>query len=471
MTGAREEEAIVFQDLVVTDSPHEAIPLWVVDDAGFAAWTQEHGTAAARWLETSGFKPKPGELTLLPGTDGAPAGAVLGVKRADALGPWDLAPAAAKLPAGHYRLEAAAETIGQSLLGWMLAHYRFDRYKSDARPLEPRVLMAPAGAPLEESLRLAQAVALVRDLVNTPASDMGPEALANAVRDTVQPYGASVRTIVGDDLIAANFPAVHAVGRASAQAPRLIDVTWGDETHPRLTLVGKGVTFDTGGLDIKPSSAMLLMKKDMGGAAHALALARLVMEAKLPVRLRLLIPAVENAVSGNAFRPGDVLATRKGLSVEVGNTDAEGRLILCDALALACEDEPDLLLDFATLTGAARVALGPELPALFTPDDDLAADLARHAAAVADPLWRLPLWEPYRDMLNSTVADINNAGEGGFAGAITAALFLQRFVTSSISWAHFDVYAWSPQNRPARPKGGEAMILRACYALLASRYA
>lgn len=461
----------MFQDLVTTDSRQDATPLWVVDDVGFAAWKQARDARDVRWIDASGFKPKPGELLLLAGADGQPAGAVLGVKQADKLGPWCLAPAVAKLPAGRYALQVPAEAVGQSLIGWLLAHYKFDRYKSDANGQQPRILVAPEGTAAAESLRLAEAVALVRDLVNTPASDMGPQALADAVREAVQPHGASVRVIVGDDLLAENFPAVHAVGRASSQPPRLIDVTWGDEAHPKLTLVGKGVTFDSGGLDIKPSSGMLLMKKDMGGAAHALALARLVMEAGLPVRLRLLIPAVENAISGNAFRPGDVLSTRKGISVEIGNTDAEGRLILCDALALACEDEPDLLLDFATLTGAARVALGPELPALFTPDDGLANDLARHAEAVSDPLWRLPLWQPYRDMLNSTVADINNAGEGGFAGAITAALFLQRFVAPSTSWAHFDVYAWTPQNRPARPKGGEAMILRACWALLASRYA
>ena len=460
----------MFQDLIETDSQQEALSLWVVDETTYPAWKQGRDAMTARWLDASGFKPKAGEVMLLPATDGASLGAVLGVKNAAALGPWDLAPAAARLSAGRYRLELPASAIGQSLIGWLLAHYRFDRYKSDASAPEARVLVVPEGASLEDAQRLASAAALVRDLVNTPASDMGPEALANAVRATVEPYGASVSLTVGDDLQAQNFPAVHAVGRASSQPPRLIDVTWGDEANPKLTLVGKGVTFDTGGLDIKPSSAMLLMKKDMGGAAHALALARLVMEAKLPVRLRLIIPAVENAVAGNAFRPGDVLATRKGISVEVGNTDAEGRLILCDALALACEEQPDLLLDFATLTGAARVALGPELPALFTPDDALAADLARHSAAVADPMWRLPLWEPYRDMLNSSVADINNAGEGGFAGAITAALFLQRFVSPAISWAHFDVYAWNPQNRPARPKGGEAMILRACWALLASRY-
>lgn len=461
----------MFQDLVTTDGKQEATPLWVVDEASFAAWLESQSEAARRWVEASGFKPKAGELLLLPGENGQPAGAVLAVKRASNLGPWCLAPAAARLSPGQYRLEAPLAALGESLIGWMLAHYSFNRYKSDAKAHAPRVLVAPEGAPVADALRLAEAIALVRDLVNTPAADMGPEALAAAVCDTVEPYGAQVREIVGDALLAENFPAVHAVGRAAGQAPRLIDVTWGDKSHPKLSLVGKGVTFDTGGLDIKPSAAMLLMKKDMGGAAHALALARLVMEARLPVRLRLVIPAVENAVSANAFRPGDILKTRKGISVEVGNTDAEGRLILCDALALAAEDAPDLLLDFATLTGAARVALGPELPALFTPDDALAADLARHGEQVADPLWRLPLWEPYRDMLNSTVADINNAGEGGFAGAITAALFLQRFVPAETRWAHFDLYAWTPLNRPARPKGGEAMILRACWALLASRYA
>ena len=461
----------MFQDLVETDSQQDAIPLWVTDDAGFAAWAEAQGEHARRWIEASDFKPKAGELLLLPGADGQPAGAVLGVGKADRLGPWDLAPAGAKLPAGRYRLMAEGASLGHSLVGWMLAHYRFDRYKSEQNGSQPRILVVPEGLPVKESLRLAEAIALVRDLVNTPASDMGPEALAQAVRASVEPLGAKVREIVGDDLLEAGFPAVHAVGRASSQPPRLLDVTWGSESNPKLTLVGKGVTFDTGGLDIKPSSAMLLMKKDMGGAAHALALARLVMEAGLPVRLRLIIPAVENAVSGNSFRPGDILKTRKGISVEVGNTDAEGRLILCDALALATEEQPDLLLDFATLTGAARVALGPELPALFTPDDALAADLARHGEAVSDPLWRLPLWEPYREMLNSPVADINNAGEGGFAGAITAALFLQRFVPQGTPWAHFDLYAWTNANRPARPKGGEAMILRACWALLASRYA
>jgi len=461
----------MFQDLVVSGSQQEAIPLRVVDEATFPAWRDGLDAPARGWIEASGFRPKAGEVLLLPGSDGSPAGAVVAVKQAGQLGPWCLAAAAARLPAGRYALEAPVETLGHSLIGWMLAHYRFDRYKSERSGFEPRVLVVPDGAPVAESLRLAEAIALVRDLVNTPASDMGPAAVAQAVRTAVEPFGASVREIVGDDLLAENFPAVHAVGRASSQPPRLLDVTWGDETHPKLTLVGKGVTFDTGGLDIKPSSAMLLMKKDMGGAAHALALARLVMEAGLPVRLRLIIPTVENAISGNAFRPGDILRTRKGLSVEVGNTDAEGRLILCDALALAGEDQTDLLLDFATLTGAARVALGPELPALFTPDDALAADLARCAAQVSDPLWRLPLWEPYREMIASPVADINNAGEGGFAGAITAALFLQRFVPSQTSWAHFDLYAWTGSNRPGRPKGGEAMILRAVWALLASRYA
>lgn len=460
----------MFDNLVGPDRQQAALPLWVVDQAGFESWRQNQGEHVCNWLDAHDFKAKPGELALLPGDNGRIDGAVIGVTKADSLGPWDLAPAAAKLQPGSYKLMCDDAAIGQALVGWLLAHYRFDQYKSEARPIESRVLVVPESVDIQSAIRLASAIAQVRDLVNTPPNELGPSALARAVRETVAPLGASVQEIVGEELLNHEFPTIHMVGRASADAPRLIDVTWGEAHHPKLTLIGKGVTFDSGGLDIKPSSAMLLMKKDMGGAAHALALARLVMEAKLPVRLRLLIPAVENAISGSAFRPGDVVRTRKGITVEIGNTDAEGRLILCDALALACEEQPDLLLDFATLTGAARVALGPELPALFTPDDGLAAELLRHAEAVTDPMWRLPLWEPYKEMLSSSVADINNAGEGGFAGSITAALFLQRFVTPGIPWAHFDLYAWSGTNRPGRPKGGEAMILRACWALITSRY-
>jgi len=315
----------------------------------------------------------------------------------------------------------------------------------------------------------AEGVALARDLVNTPANDMGPAELEAAARAVAAKYGASFRSTVGDELLKHNFPLIHAVGRASPRAPRLIDISWGDAAHPKITLVGKGVCFDTGGLDIKPDSAMLIMKKDMGGAANVLAAARMIMDAKLKVRLRVLMPAVENAIAGEAFRPLDVYRSRKGITVEIGNTDAEGRLVLADALALADEEAPALIVDMATLTGAARVALGPELPPFYTHDDALAADLMRHAQAERDPMWRLPLWRPYGAMLESKVADINNVG-GSFAGSITAALFLNRFVTATKAWAHFDIYAWTPSAKPARPDGGECQVARALYALLRERY-
>jgi leucyl aminopeptidase len=315
-------------------------------------------------------------------------------------------------------------------------------------------------------------VQIARDLINTPANDLGPEELAAAAITLFGTYGGSSRVIEGEALLAENFPMVHAVGRASSRAPRLVDAHWGDASDPKVTLVGKGVVFDTGGLDIKPSSAMTLMKKDMGGAANVLALAAMIMDAELPVRLRVIIPAVENAISGSAFRPGDVLASRKGISVEIGNTDAEGRLILADALALADEEAPDLLIDMATLTGAARVALGPDLPPFYTDDEGFAADLATHAEAVNDPLWRLPLWRPYESYLDSKIADINhiNTSGAGFAGSVTAALFLARFVEKAATWAHFDIYGWNPADRPGRPAGGEAQAARALFALLQARY-
>ncbi|MBV9971024.1 MAG: leucyl aminopeptidase family protein, partial [Xanthobacteraceae bacterium] len=311
---------------------------------------------------------------------------------------------------------------------------------------------------------------LARDLINTPANDMGPGEVDNAAAALARRHGASTSVIVGDDLLARNFPLIHAVGRAAAREPRLIDLTWGDPAAPKVTLVGKGVCFDTGGLDIKPESAMLLMKKDMGGAATVLALAHMIMDRRLPVRLRVLIPAVENSISGGAFRPLDIYRARSGLSVEIGNTDAEGRLILADALCLADEERPDLLIDLGTLTGAARVALGPELPPFYTDDEVLAADLARHARAEHDPLWRLPLWRPYDTMLDSKVADLNNIATGGFAGSIICALFLKRFVAAAKSWLHFDIYAWTPAAKPGRPEGGECQAARALYALLAERF-
>ncbi|EZP56937.1 leucyl aminopeptidase family protein [Sphingomonas sp. RIT328] len=380
---------------------------------------------------------------------------------------WTLARLAEALPTGTYRVDGA---IGPAALGWLLGQYRFDRYRT-SETAGPRILLTHDVAAIDETVRLAAATGWVRDLVNTGAGDLGPAELEDAAERLARDHGATV-TVTRGDALASGFPLIHAVGQAAVKerAPRLIELVSGDPAHPRVALVGKGVVFDTGGLDIKPSAGMRLMKKDMGGAAHALALARLVMAARLPVRLHLLIPAVENAIAGNAFRPGDVLRSRLGPTVENTNTDAEGRLILADALARAGEDSPELILDFATLTGAARVALGPDLPPLFTDDAVLAADLLAAGVAQDDPLWQLPLWDGYDEMLSSDIADMVNAPDGGFAGAITAALFLRRFVPKGIAWAHMDVFAWRPSAKPGRPKGGDAYALRACYAVLKQRY-
>ena len=360
---------------------------------------------------------------------------------------------------------------GAAALGWLTAQYRFERYRKDEGAAGPRVLLTGDVARIEAIVQQAEAVALVRDLVNTPAADMGPQDLEDAVRQLAQAHGCDVQVTRGDAL-EQGFPMIHAVGKAADKsfAPRLIEMSWGDPSAPRIAVVGKGICFDSGGLDIKPSSGMRLMKKDMGGAAHAIALARLIIGARLPVWLHLLVPTAENAISGNAFRPGDILRSRQGLTVEIGNTDAEGRLVLGDALTRAGEEKPELIVDFATLTGAARVAVGPDLPALFTNDEALARDLAAAGTAVDDPTWRLPLWDGYYDMLKSDIADMNNAGEGGFAGAVTAALFLQRFVPEDTAWIHLDTFAWRPAARPGRPKGGEALGLRTVFRLLQQRY-
>ena len=427
--------------------------------------TADARTAAA--VAAAGFTGKPGELVVVPGDAAGEWCALVGVDPGP-LGPWALAGAAEKLPTGTYRL-AGPGAADAALHGWLMAQHRFDRYRREATPAGTKVLLVPDAVVIAPAVALAEATALVRDLVDTPAGDMDPAALADAIRVEGRQFGADVAVIEGEAL-ASGFPAVHAVGRAASVGPRLVDLTWGDPAHPRVTLVGKGVTFDSGGLDIKPASGMRLMKKDMGGAAVALGVARLVMGARLPVRLRLIVPAVENAIAGNAFRPGDVLRTRAGVTVEIGNTDAEGRLILCDALTYAQEDAPDLLLDFATLTGAARVALGPDLPALYSHDDSLAADLLAAGAAAGDPLWRMPLWAPYKEMIRSSIADIDNSGEGGFAGSITAALFLDRFVAADQAWAHLDLFAWQPAAKPGRPKGGAATGLGAAWGLLRRRF-
>ena len=447
-----------------------ALPIVPLRKSDLDAWLAGQPAAAGRWLRQTGFDAQPGSVCTLPGEDGGVRRILLGI--GDEFDPWAFAALAEKLAAGLYRIDAdlAPREAEWAALAWTLAAYGFDRYRAGDGRVRPR-LTWPEGADRAAVERAAAATRLVRDLINTPASDMGPEELAAAAETVAARHGAACRVTVGDALLADNYPAIHAVGRASPRAPRLIDLRWGEEGASRVTLVGKGVCFDSGGLDLKPSAAMRLMKKDMGGAAHVLGLAQMVMAANLPVRLRVLIPAVENSVGGNAFRPLDVLRTRAGKTVEVGNTDAEGRLVLCDALAEAESERPALLIDCATLTGAARSALGTDLPALFSNDEALAADLLRHGAERADPLWRLPLWRPYRKLLNSKVADLNNCSDSPYAGAITAALFLEEFVGAATPWAHLDMMAWNPTARPGRPEGGEAMGLRALFALIVERFA
>jgi leucyl aminopeptidase len=417
-------------------------------------------------LTSTGFKAQADSVALVP-HDGALI-AVAGVADAAKLRTWSLARAADTLPEGTYRL--AGGTPGDAALGWLLAQYKFDRYKKDDAK-GPRILLTNDPARIDAVISEAQAVALVRDMVNTPAQDMGPAEIAAEAEKLAKAHGATVTITEGTEL-ERGYPMVHAVGRAAARshAPRLIELEWGDPAHPRIAIVGKGVAFDSGGLDIKPASGMRLMKKDMGGAAHAIALAGLVMRARLKVRLHMIVPAVENAIAGNAFRPGDVLLSRKGLTVEITNTDAEGRLVLGDAITRACETPPALLVDFATLTGAARVALGPDLPATFVNDDALASDALDAGLASDDPLWRLPLHDGYDDMLKSDVADLNNSPDGGFAGSVTAALFLRRFVAADVPWIHLDTFAWMPSAKPGRPRGGEALGLRAIWTLLRRKF-
>ena len=447
----------------------DTVAIEPIRKAAFQEWLEMAPTAARAWVSSIGFAADPGSSALLPGDDGKLARVLVGVP--ETLDLWSLAGLPGGLPKGSYRVDAKLSKREATLVatGWALACYQFARYRKT--PKEFPQLVLPAGADAAAVERVATAAHLVRDMVNTPAEHMGPQDIARVAKDLAEEFGAKLKVIEGEELLEKNYPMIHAVGRASSRPPLLIDLRWGDKNAPAVTLVGKGVVFDTGGLDIKSSANMLLMKKDMGGAAHALGLARMIMMAGLPVRLRVLVPAVENAVSGNAFRPLDVIPTRKGLHVEIGNTDAEGRLILCDALAEAVEDKPALLVDFATLTGAARVALGPDLPAMFSNDDRLAEDLLAASRAEDDPMWRMPLWQPYRRMLDSKVADINNAPGGTFAGAITAALFLKEFVPDGQPWAHFDLFAWNPSARPGRPEGGEAMTLRAVFAVIRDRVA
>jgi leucyl aminopeptidase len=445
-----------------------AVPITPVTPAQLPAQLQALGAAAERWAEATRFAAEPGKLLLIPDETGRLGRVLAGVAEGDPL--WGIAQCPDALPEGSYALDgvAAGEAQTRLALGWALGAYAFTRYKKRER--EAAKLEWPAQTDRARVEAVAEGMYLARDLINTPAEDLGPAELAGAVEALAARHGARTRIIEGDRLLDENYPMIHAVGRASTRAPRLADLAWGDERAPRLTLVGKGVCFDSGGLDLKPASGMLHMKKDMGGAATLMGLAHAVMALNLPVRLRLLVPAVENSVAGNAFRPRDILHTRKGITVEIGNTDAEGRLILCDALDEACRENPALVLDMATLTGAARVALGPELPALFANDDAVAADLLAAGTAEGDPLWRLPLWPGYREMLKSPVADINNVSDGGFAGAITAALYLAEFVPAAVPWAHIDTYAWNAKTRPGRPEGGEALGLRALLALVERRF-
>lgn len=450
----------------------KSTPITPVSADSLKDWLKQQDEKTRNWVAASGFKGAEGTLLALPDDKGHAARILYGVGADSGL--YTYADLPAKLPphAGGYYIDAplSAERASQAALGWALGTYQFTAYKP-SKKRDMAALVWPEKADRSAVTAAAEATFLVRNLVNVPANDLGPEELANASKHVAKAFNkAGVKIIQGEQLIKQNYPAIFEVGKGSPREPRLIDMRWGDEKHPLVTLIGKGVVFDTGGLDLKPSSAMGLMKKDMGGAAHVLGLAHMIMSENLPVRLRVLIPAVENSVDGHSFRPGDIIKTRKGISVEIDNTDAEGRLVLCDAIAEACREKPELIIDFATLTGAARVALGPDLPAMFSNNDDIADALVKSGDKVQDPLWRLPLWKPYLDMLNSKVADIKNSGSGGHAGAITAALFLDKFVDKDVPWVHIDTFAWNPGSKPGRPEGGEALGMRASFDLIKQKF-
>ena len=445
-----------------------AIPILFVNEANYAQASKVLDVREQAFVKATGYEPKTGRHLIVQGPDGGIGGVLFGMEAADAAvkDHFRAASLVPLLPPGAYRFANAPHDARLAALSFALASYQFTRYrKGEARDVK---LVVPDGVDGDDLSRIAEAAFLARDLINTPSNDLGPQELEDAARKLASSHGAKFSVTIGAE-IETNFPLIHAVGMGSPRAPRLIDFTWGNAGDPKVTLVGKGVCFDTGGLDIKPDASMLNMKKDMGGAATALGLAHMIMSRKLKVRLRVLIPAVENSISGASFRPRDIFRSRKGITVEIGNTDAEGRLVLADALSLADEERPELIVDFATLTGAARVALGPELPAAFTDDDKLADDFLRAGLAEQDPAWRLPLWKPYEAMLDSKVADTNNVSTGGQGGAITAALFLRKFVTAA-SWLHLDVFAWNTAAKPGRPEGGELQTARALYAMLCGRY-
>jgi len=452
---------------VITDKKvfEKATPIHATDAKRLPKLLESLAPAERKWAEASGFDGAGNTFCLVGDGKGGVARVLAGVS--DPADPFALAGLPLKLPRGRYALAKGSVNIApeNAAFAWDLGSYQYTRYKKAKR--KPATLQVEASSRVTDMLQVAEAARLVRDLVNTPSEDMGPAELSDIAREQAELFGGEFDEWVGDELLAQGFPAIHAVGRAATRAPRLLEIRWGNPKHPRLAIVGKGVVFDSGGLDIKSAEGMRLMKKDMGGAAHALALARLVMQRGLPYNLHVLVPTVENAIGGNAFRPGDVFRTRAGHTIEIGNTDAEGRVILCDAIAYAIEQKPRTLIDFATLTGAARVALGPELPVLFCNDEKLAQRLLDAGEETSDPIWRLPLWRNYRRLFDSDIADFSNAGRGGYAGAITAALFLDYFVPEGVAWAHFDVFSWNDVSRPGRPAGGEAQGLRAVLQALA----
>ena len=449
----------------------KSTPVWIASSESLNKVLKQVPASARQWVKATDWSADAGAVALLPGNDGALAGAILGTgNQTDAARRTMLVGALPRaLPEGDYHFETAPEDPELAALAWVLGNYRFDQYKG-ASDVKPRRLVLPKGVDASRLGFTSDAVILGRDLINIPANDFGPAELEKATRDLARKHGAKIKVITGDALLKQNFPLIHAVGRASTRAPRLIDFSFGPPRAPKVTLVGKGVCYDTGGLSIKPTGSMALMKKDMGGAAAVLTLASMIMAAKLKVRLRVLIPAVENSIAGDAYRPGDVLPSRKGMSVEIGNTDAEGRLVLADALALADEEKPDVLLTMATLTGAARVALGPDLPPFYCTDEKFAAETLKHGEKIDDPLWRMPFWEPYDQLLKARTGAVNHISQGGFAGSITAAMFLKRFVSDAGLYAHFDIYGWVPQDKPARPEGGEPQGARALFATFEARY-
>ncbi|MCC9620962.1 leucyl aminopeptidase family protein [Thalassospira sp. MA62] len=464
----------MFDHIIDANSAKNPTSITAIAESSFDTWLADQASGVKAWVAANGFEGKRGTHLAIPADGGGVDTVVVGYVD-DSKVLWDFAGLPAALPAGQYELSDSltqeAALCEQAVLGIFLGGYRFDRYRKDDGKKDKRAKFAlPDNDAAKRAENVARGIGLARDLINIPANDMGPEELEAAARSLGTEFGAKVTAIIGTDLLSENFPAIHTVGNGSDRAPRLIDLKWGDENAPKVTLVGKGVCFDTGGYDLKPSSNMLLMKKDMGGSAQVLGLARMIMASGLPVRLRVLIPAVENMVSGRAYRPSDIMQTRKGITVEVGNTDAEGRLVLSDALTEAASEDPEMLLDFATLTGAARVALGLGLPALFSNDDDLANGLMKHGMDLHDPLWRLPLWDDYRSQLDSKAADMNNISGSPFGGAIIAALFLDRFAEGAKSWAHIDLMAWNPSSRPGRPEGGEAQGIRAAFKLISERY-